>query len=137
TGSGTRYPVTVNGNATISTDRVSAGTNFAEGLGALTINGNPTVTFNNGNGIYPTFTNVNLLGTPVLASNVTAGSVESGVQLSNVTGGALVKTGSATGFLQLMTANTYDGGTYLQAGFTRVRAAGALGTGNVVVNPGG
>jgi autotransporter-associated beta strand protein len=138
----TAYPVVINGNATISTDRVGGtGTNFAEGLGSLTLNGNPTVTFTAANGIYPEFFAIGgvamrLNGLPILSSGVTPGGVETSVKVSGLVAGAgLIKTG--TGHLHLVGANsTYDGGTFINQGILRARASNALGTGPVVLNPG-
>jgi autotransporter-associated beta strand protein len=140
-GSGAPYGVTINGNATISADRVSAGTNFAEGLGTLTINGSPTVTINNGNGVYPQIfgsvdgASMKLNGLPFLAANVSAGSVDSALRLNSpVVGGGFVKLGS--GHVHLMVANTYTGGTYVNQGILRARAPDSLGTGPIYLNPG-
>jgi autotransporter-associated beta strand protein len=138
------YPVIVNGNTTISTDRVGgSATNYAEGLGQLSLNGNPVVTFNSGNGIYPDFLaqtggapTVKLNGLPIIVSNVGPGGVDSAVRFSGpVAGGGLLKLGG--GHLHLVGANsTYDGGTFINQGVVRARAANALGTGPVVVSPG-
>jgi autotransporter-associated beta strand protein len=140
----TGYPVTVNGNTTISTDRTGGtATNYAEGIGQLTLNGNPIVTFNSGNGIYPDFLaqtggapTVKLNGLPILVSNISPGGVDTAVRFSGpVVGGGLVKLGG--GHLHLVGANsTYDGGTFINQGIVRARAANALGTGPVVVSPG-
>ena len=138
-GTGTGYPVTVNGSATISADRFSAGTNQVLGLGKLTTNTNGTVTINNGNGFYPSFAGAQLNGTAFIASNVAAGDQDAAARFisgADVSGGALVKSG--TGHLHLLNSNsTYDGGTYVQAGNVRLRGTNAAGTGNVWVNPGG
>jgi autotransporter-associated beta strand protein len=142
-GSGLRTAVTINGNSTISTDRAGGtATNFAEGLGTLTINGSPTVTFNNGNGIYPQIiasvdgASMKLNGLPFLASNVAAGSQDSALRLNSaVVGGGFVKLGG--GHIHLMASNSYTGGTYVNQGILRARAIGSLGTGTVYLNPGG
>ncbi len=138
-GTGTGYPVTVNGSAIISADRFSAGSNQNLGLGRLTVNTNGTVTINNGNGFYPSFAGAQLNGTAFIVSNVAAGDQEASARFlggSDVSGGALVKLG--TGHLHLLNSNsTYDGGTYAQAGTLRLRATNAAGTGPVYLNPGG
>jgi autotransporter-associated beta strand protein len=135
TGSG--YPVTVNGNATILVDRNSAGANIAMGLGPLTLNGNPTLTVNNGNGYQPFFPSITLNGLPTIASNVTPGDVNTAMRITgSISGAGFVKAG--TGHMHLAGANnTYSGGTYVNQGVLRARAQNALGTGPVVVNPGG
>ena len=137
------YPVVVNANTTISTDRVGGtNTNFAEGLGLLTVNGSPTITFNSGNGIYPSFLtqpsgpSAQFNGMPILVSNVGPGGLDSAVRFNGpVSGGGFVKLGG--GHLHLLGADsTYDGGTFINQGFVRARATNALGTGAVILNPG-
>jgi hypothetical protein len=55
-GSSTAFNVTVNGNTTISTDRVATTvSNYAIRLGSVTVNGNPTVNFTGANGVYGVF----------------------------------------------------------------------------------
>src|SRR4029079_10078341 len=102
----TPYPVTINGNTTISVDRTGGtATNYAMGIGPITINGSPNVTFSNGNGIYldvlaPAGQRLPLNGLPFLTSNITPGSTNTALRLGgNVAGGGLVKLG--TGHLHL------------------------------------
>ncbi|MDB6148679.1 MAG: Autotransporter-associated beta strand repeat protein, partial [Chthoniobacter sp.] len=138
TGAATGYPVFVNGATTISADRVSAGSNFLESLGKLTVRTPGTLTVNGGNGISAGFAGADFQGTAFIASNIGAGDQNSAMRLLSgfdVSGGALVKSGS--GHLHLLNAeNTYDGGTYVQSGIVRARATNTLGTGTVFVNPG-
>lgn len=137
-GSTAGYPVQINGNSTISSDRVSSTTNGIHTLGKLTWKNDATLSTNTGNGYALDFTGVDLQGTGFMnVTGTTVNTVDSGVRLQGaVTGGTLVKQGG--GFMHLMgAANTYDGGTFVQAGVLRARAAGALGTGTVTVNPGG
>lgn len=150
-GFSTAYALTINGNTTISTDRitntaVSGGppvglANTAQELESLTISGSPTVTFNNGNGVYPSFVgsadgvSMRLNGLPFLASNIGVGNLSSALRLeSSVVGGGFVKLG--TGHMHLLTANTYTGGTYVNQGTLRARSTDVLGTGTVFLNPG-
>jgi autotransporter-associated beta strand protein len=134
----TAYPVTVNGNSTISADRAgTTGSGFVEGLGAVTLNGNSTLTTTNGNGVILEFASLALNGNGLL--NIGSSSItnqDSGTKVTGaVTGGSLVRSGG--GWLHLSAANTtYTGGTILNAGTTRLRAAGAAGTGTITLNPG-
>jgi fibronectin-binding autotransporter adhesin len=134
-GSGVGYPVIVNGNSAISFDRASANSGFKESLGALTIKNNAAVALGNGNGVVGEFSSVNLQGTGFVNSGaVNITTQDSGIHLRNVSGGQLVKAGGQ--FIHLTTTNTYDGGTILNGGYTRLRAAGALGVGSVTLNQG-
>jgi autotransporter-associated beta strand protein len=139
---GSPYPVTIDGNTTISVDRTGGtATNYAMGIGPLTINGSPNVTFSNANGIYldvlaPGGQSLQLNGLPFLTSNITPGSTNTALRLGGeVAGGGFIKLG--TGHLHLLSTNSYDGGTYVNQGIVRARVAGALGTGPVFINPGG
>jgi autotransporter-associated beta strand protein len=143
-GSAAPYGVTVNGTSTISAIQLSTGTSIGLGLGTLTINGSPTVTFTNNAGVYPNIlgsvdgVSMKLNGMPFLVSNVApSDSQDTALRLNSpVVGGGFVKLG--TGHLHLLGANsTYDGGTWVNQGILRVRAFNALGTGPVIVNPGG
>lgn len=139
----TPYAVTINGNSTISTDRsdTAGASNSAQELDTLTINGSPTVTFNNANGVYPSIlgsadgVSMRLNGLPFLASNIGVGNLNSALRLNSaVVGGGFVKLG--TGHLHLMDSNNYSGGTYINQGVLRARATNALGVGPVYLNPG-
>jgi hypothetical protein len=63
-----------------------------------------------------------------------SGAVLGTASLAAVTSGALTKIGS--GVLTLSAANTYAGGTFINAGGITTSGLGALGTGNVTVSSG-
>ncbi len=133
--SGPGYPVTVNGNSTISVDRVSAGSSLQLGLGALTLKNDALLTVNQGNTFGLTLDSLKINGNGLLSANIAAGTQDTAVRVTgNATGGSLVKLG--VGHMHLLGANsTYDGGTFINGGYLRLRAAGAAGTGTVVLNP--
>lgn len=87
--------------------------------------GNITTTYGQGNGVR------------TLSVNQTADGVFAGTMTGEATGRrlALVKSGAAT--LTLSGANTYTGGTTVNAGTLQAGSSGAFGTGAVVVNSGG
>src|SRR5439155_14781577 len=85
-----------------------------------------TVTFN---GAGFTLNTVTLDGDLTLAG---AGLVSVGTLTES--GGAHSLTKSSTGTLTLSTANSYSGGTVVNAGTLNVNAASALGTGGLALN---
>ncbi len=136
---GTPYPTTVNGNSTISVDRVGANATLQLGLGKLTLNNDATLTVSNGNTFGLDFAGAQINGNGFINANLGNGSnVEQSLRFlsgSNVSGGSLIKTGG--GHLHLVNANnTFDGGLFVNQGYVRLRAAGTAGTGTVTLNPG-
>ena len=134
-GVGAGYNVNVNGSTTISVDRVSANSNLLLTLGAVTIKNDATLTANSGNGFGLALDSLRMAGTGFLVSNIGPGSQDSAVRVTGaVTGGSLVKLGG--GHLHLLGTSTFDGGLFANAGYTRLRGAGAAGAGTVYLNPG-
>ncbi|MGL6076292.1 MAG: beta strand repeat-containing protein [Fimbriiglobus sp.] len=135
----TFLPVVVNGNSTISVNQIGANTNVALTIPSLTVNGAPTLTVSSGNGFNATIPSLILNGSPILNPTMGPGDRETAVRLSNaVTGGALIRVGPGHLHFNSSTAGsyTYDGGTYMLGGITRVRTGNALGTGSVVLGAG-
>jgi len=114
--------------------------NALSGAGALTKNGAGTVNINAANsytggttinGGRLTVGNAGALGTGGIVVNANGQLVLGAIALGNTISGAgkVIKTGSGTG--SLTGANSYSGGTEIEAGTLAVTSPGALGTGAV------
>ncbi|BCU77910.1 autotransporter-associated beta strand repeat-containing protein [Luteolibacter sp. LG18] len=148
-------PNTFTGGTSLNAGRIKAGANAALGTGTLTFNGgtlssdsttartiaNPwtapaTVNLSDatdngiltlsGAGTMTQNTTVNVLSTNT-NSHILSGVISDGANSYSLT-----KTG-ATGALQLNAANTYDGGTFINAGRISANNLAAFGTGAVTV----
>lgn len=136
---GAAHPVIAAGNSAISVDRSSTGSNNLHTLGKLTVGDGVSLAVSSGNNFSAGFQGALFNGTAFISSTIAvnndANSATRFLSGFDVAGGALVKSG--TGHLHLLSANnSYDGGTYVQQGIVRLRAAGAAGTGALYVNPG-
>ncbi|MDX8455575.1 autotransporter domain-containing protein [Mesorhizobium sp. VK9D] len=110
--------------------QAAAGTSIASGA-TLDINGNASVNHLSGAG---TVTN-DSGAAATLTANYASASTFSGVIRDGTGSIALTKTGS--GALTLSGANTYTGGTTINAGTLNIGDMGALGTGEVTLTGGG
>ncbi|MBU6165279.1 MAG: autotransporter-associated beta strand repeat-containing protein [Alphaproteobacteria bacterium] len=115
------------GGTNVAAGTVTAGTNTAFGTGTVTL-ANATIVNTNASNLV--FANAFSIG------NATVDSGATSVTLNGVVSGAgqLTKVGSGT--LILNAANSYTGGTALNAGTVRVGNAAALGTGSLAMAAG-
>lgn len=147
---------TFTGGVTLNAGRLRAGANNALGSGPITLSGGalssdsgtPRVLANgpvyNGNVTLGDFSDaggLNLTGNGSVAASSTVTTLPSGVihtnagVLSGGAGATLTKAGD--GFLALNGANTYAGGTIINAGRVSAGTGNSFGTGPVTVNDGG
>ncbi|MDZ7618667.1 MAG: autotransporter-associated beta strand repeat-containing protein, partial [Patescibacteria group bacterium] len=128
------YHVAVTGNATINLDRYTgSGSGQRVRIGSLSI-GSSMLTVNSGSSYYFGVNGpVEMTGSSIF--NMSAPIPDFYGQVS---GGRLIKQGSAALRLQAAdNVNTYDGGSVINQGWLYGYNAGGLGSGDILVNPGG
>ncbi len=119
------------GGTTLETGTLVIGNNTALGTGTLTTI-DPTVVYMNG---------INMANPIVMQGDTTleVDNTDSATQSGAISesGGSYAVTKTGTGTLALTVANTYTGGTTIDAGVLDAENNSALGTGAVTVNSGG
>jgi len=139
--------LTANGSMTLVSDRTSAGAGLTHTLGTLGVAGAYTLDVMGGDNVTSGTARVAFSGATTLSGNTVfnitnaLGGGFTALTLSGAvgqSGGARSITKDGIGDLNLSNANTYSGGTQINAGRVAASSSGsALGTGSVTVASGG